>query len=107
MNLRPLKILQLNVARSNLRMHAVLNTLTDFDILLLQEPWFGRIGVSRSSSDPQGLDVKGTIANPAWEPFIPEAGADNSPPRVATFVRRGIHMLTVCPRPDIIGSKRY
>jgi hypothetical protein len=60
MILRPLNVLQLNVARSNVRMHAILNTLIDFDILLLQEPWYGRIGVARSSTDAQGLDIKGT-----------------------------------------------
>lgn len=104
MILRPLNVLQLNVARSNVRMHAILNTLTDFDILLLQEPWYGRIGVARSSTDAQGLDIKGTVANPAWDLFIPESTADG-PPRVATFIRKGIPSLDTRPCPDLIGSK--
>jgi len=102
--LRPLNVLQLNVARSNVRMHAILNTLTDFDVLLLQEPWYGRIGVARSSTDAQGQDIKGTVANPAWELFIPEPTTDG-PPRVVTFIRKGIHALETRPRPDIVGTK--
>jgi len=102
--LRPLNVLQLNVARSNVRMHAILNTLTDFDVLLLQEPWYGRIGVARSSTDVQGQDIKGTVANPAWELFIPESATDG-PPRVATYIRKGIRSLDTRPRPDIIGTK--
>ncbi|KAG2739736.1 hypothetical protein P692DRAFT_20365060, partial [Suillus brevipes Sb2] len=85
-------------------MHAILNTLSDFDILLLQEPWYGCIGVARSSTDAQGLDIKGTVANPAWDLFIPESTADG-PPRVATFIRKGIHSLNTRPCPDLIGSK--
>lgn len=79
MNLRPLRVFQLNVARSNVRMHAILNTLTDFDIIFIQEPWYGRIGIARSSTDQHGIDIKGTVANPAWELFIPNATADGPP----------------------------
>ncbi|KAI0308980.1 hypothetical protein OF83DRAFT_1273469, partial [Amylostereum chailletii] len=104
MTLRSLRVLQLNVARSNVRMHAVLNSLTDFDILLLQEPWYGRIGVARSSTDRNGTDILGTVSNPAWEAFFPDTTADGARFRVATFVRRGIQHLAVRARPDIISS---
>jgi hypothetical protein len=104
MILRMLNVLQLNVARSNVHMHAILNTLVDFDILLLQEPWYGCIGVAHSSTDAQGLDIKGTVTNPAWDLFIPESTADG-PPRIATFIRKGIHSLDTRPCPDLIRSK--
>src|ERR1700709_689489 len=104
MNLRPLNIFQLNVACSNVRMHTILNTLTDVDIIFFQEPWYGRIGVARSSTDQHGTDIKGTVANPAWDLYIPNATADG-PPHVATFVRKGIHLLRARSRPDVIESK--
>ena len=63
MSLRPLRVLQLNIARSNVRMHALLNSLTSFDIVLFQEPWYGRVGTQRSDSVATGIDVQGTAAN--------------------------------------------
>jgi hypothetical protein len=105
MSLRPLRVFQLNVARSNWRMHGLLNSLSDFDIILFQEPWYGRIGVARSSNDPHGQDIKGTVNNPAWEAFMPEPDLDGGAPRVATFVRKGIFNLAARPRPDILHSR--
>ena len=74
MNPQPLTFLQLNVARSNIRMHILLNTLTSHHILILQEPWVGRIGVHRSSTNPSSDNILGTVSNPAWECFMPDAG---------------------------------
>ncbi|KAL1738445.1 Endonuclease/exonuclease/phosphatase [Schizophyllum fasciatum] len=104
MILRPLRVLQLNVARSNVRMHALLNTLTSFDIVLFQEPWFNRIGSQRSDTSPVGTPVFGTVANAAWDSFVPLAPRENPPPRVAAFARRGVPHLHVRARPDVVDS---
>ena len=103
MDPRPLRCLQLNVARSNARMHFILNTFTDYDILFLQEPWWGRIGTARSITDPAGLDVKGSVACPAWDFFLPHITQDQTP-RVITYVRRNTRGLSVQPRPDLLNS---
>ena len=100
---RPLRVVQLNVARSNTRMHALLNSFTDIDIVMLQEPWFDRIGVERSSDNPNGTTVRGTVANPAWDCFLPTAQREQPPPRVVTYVRRGINGLRAQPRPDLLN----
>ncbi|KAH7314022.1 Endonuclease/exonuclease/phosphatase [Rhizoctonia solani] len=81
----------LNVARSNSRVQALLNTLSNFDICVLQEPWWGRIGSERSVSDV-APPIFGIVANPAWELFVPSA------------LDPGITGLSACLRPDIISS---
>jgi hypothetical protein len=101
----PLCVLQLNVARSNGCMHTLLNTLTQFDIVLFQEPWYGQIGIARSSDCPDGTDIMGTVANAAWEAFTPEPDHDVSPLRVTTYVQKGINHLVARPCPDILYSK--
>ncbi|CUA75631.1 Muscle M-line assembly protein unc-89 [Rhizoctonia solani] len=93
----------LNVARSNSRVQALLNTLSDVDICLLQEPWWGRIGCERSVSNV-APPIFGTVANPAWELFVPSTPNPDHPPRVAIYIRRGITGLSVQPRPDIVSS---
>ena len=103
MDPRPLRCLQLNVARSNARMHFILNTFTDYDILFLQEPWWGRIGTARSITDPAGLAVKGSVACPAWDSFLPHITLDQTP-QVITYVRRNTQRLSAQPRPDILNS---
>jgi hypothetical protein len=103
MNLRPLRVLQLNVARANWRMSAVLNSLTDYDIILFQEPWFSRVGIARSSTDPSGIEILGTVSNHAWESFVPTT-VNERRPRVASFVRKGINHLYVHSCPDVLDS---
>lgn len=97
--LRPLNVLQLNVARSNLRIHAILNdsAFSHIDIFILQEPWFGRVGVTRSDTDPNGVNLGGAATSAAWELFLPGGPLG---PGVATYIRRGLDM-TVTPRLDI------
>jgi hypothetical protein len=73
MKLRPLRVFQLNAVKANHRIHALLNTLTQIDIILFQEPWYQRIGTSRSDHNPDGSDVLGGVSNPAWDLFEPSA----------------------------------
>ncbi|KAL4256816.1 hypothetical protein AB1N83_011418 [Pleurotus pulmonarius] len=92
-------IVQLNVARSSMRTHIMLNHLvTNVHIVLLQEPWFGRIGLDKADTTPEGRPINGLPASPAWESFAPLAPGH---PKVATYVRRNVLGLTATPRPDI------
>jgi ribonuclease HI len=102
---QPTKVLQLNAARSNTRMHGILNDndYNEFDIILFQEPWYGRIGLDRSSTSTAGEPIYGSIANPAWDGFIPSSASPNNPARVATYVRKSSRFVAR-PRPDIVES---
>jgi ribonuclease HI len=99
------KVLQLNAARSNTCMHGILNDddYADFDIILFQEPWYGRIGLERSAVSTTGEPIYGTISNAAWDGFIPSNATPNNPARVATYVRRRSR-IAARPRPDIIET---
>jgi hypothetical protein len=100
MKLRPLRVFQLNAVKANHRIHALLNTLTQIDIILFQEPWYQRIGTSRSDNDPDGTDVLGGVSNPAWDLFKPSAAGH---PGVSVYVRRGVAGLSATTRPDILN----
>ncbi|KAF8632119.1 hypothetical protein AX17_004922 [Amanita inopinata Kibby_2008] len=85
-------------------MHMLLNTLDNIDIILIQEPWFDKIGIARSLTDPQGEKALGTVSNPAWDIFLPLSPDPTQPPRVATCIRKRLTNLRYIPRPDIINS---
>jgi hypothetical protein len=101
----PTRVLQLNVARSNTRMHGILNDddYSEFDIILFQEPWYGRTGLERSSALTTGEPIYGTIANTAWDGFIPSNANSSNPARVATYVRKRLR-IAARPRPDIVET---
>jgi Endonuclease/Exonuclease/phosphatase family len=53
-------------------MHSLLNSNKQADIILVQEPWHGKIGTTRSDSNPEGVKVLGGAANPLWDSFYPK-----------------------------------
>ena len=55
-----------NMRRRNTFMHVLLNDNSADDILFVQEPWYGQIGMKRSDADSQGKEVWGGTANPKW-----------------------------------------
>jgi hypothetical protein len=77
-------LLWLNVQRSNHRLHAILNSNKEADIILVQEPWFNPINTRRSDTDPVGTPVLGTVANPLWETLLPRTLPDQQC-KVAAF----------------------
>lgn len=69
----PVKVLWVNVRRSNARLHAILNpTNKHADLILVQEPWFNRIGTARSDFELEGTGIFGTVANALWEILYPK-----------------------------------
>lgn len=82
---------QINVARSNARMHTILNHDSSSHIILFQEPYIGRIASGRSFDDPTGTPIIDTVAHPGWISFLPTTHPSiQLPPRVATFVCRNV-----------------
>jgi ribonuclease HI len=76
---RPISICHLNTNRNNSVVTTLLNEYIDrFDIILLQEPWWGRIGV----------DVEGPVGHNVWRPILPVSlVAPGARPRVMAYVR--------------------
>ena len=85
---RPYQIASVNTRRRSKLLHGLLQC-SPFDIIMVQEPWHGRINVARDDNDPTGVDVLGVTANNMWKCFLPELSpTDNC--KVATYVRRDI-----------------
>lgn len=83
-----IRVLQLNVARSNARMHAVLNTVPH-DICLFQDPWWGTVGVERSVTSSHS-SLYGTVNSNQWICFTPFTSPPSVSPGVVIYYRKGI-----------------
>jgi hypothetical protein len=52
--------------------HSLLNTNSKVDIIMVQEPWYDRIGTTHSDTNPEGVDSLGRVANPKWDSLYPK-----------------------------------
>ena len=59
MSSRPFKVLSANVAKSSYRTHAIHNSSEDYDIVMIQEPYWDRIGLRPSDSSGNGEVILG------------------------------------------------
>jgi Endonuclease-reverse transcriptase len=95
-----IKVLSINVARSNPISHAVLHMAAQpehkFDLILLQEPWYGAITSNGK--------VRGPIGSQGWVPILPAKSIpENACPRVMMYSKTG-GQLEVTPQSDIIDN---
>ena len=65
-------LLFVNMCHRNAPTHTLLNTNSDADVILVQEPWFNRIGTACSDVNPDGVDILGGVANPKWDCIYPK-----------------------------------
>ena len=92
----------------NAAMHALLHTNTDDDILAVQEPWFGRVGVVRDDRSREGKDSFGSAAYHEWDISYPYHTTTKRA-KVLTYTRKFSRMHTnrlspihTIPRLDLI-----
>ena len=75
-----------------------------YDIILVQEPWFGRINTLRDDSDPDGVEVRGTTANNKWECILPQYTTSETC-KVAIYIRVDLaRRAFVRRRDDLLNS---
>jgi len=67
-----------NVHCSNNRIHTLLNSDDEFDILLIQEPWFKTVATLCSDTDPEGREQLGAPTNNMWDLHTPRHDASES-----------------------------
>ena len=68
-----------NMWKSNLITHALLNSTENTNIFLIQEPCFGKIGTTKTDNDCKGTDTFGSIATAGWEALYLGLKADQKP----------------------------
>ena len=103
MSEHPIQIMSVNVRWRSVVQHGLLQSSL-CDILLIQEPWFGRINVSRTDDDPDGVEVRGTTANNMWECFLPPF-LPHETCKVAIYIRSDLaRRAFVRCRDDLLSS---
>ena len=60
---------------------------TNYDIILIQEPWFGNVATLRSDTDPDGNTQLDFTANNKWTTLSPPQ-SPNSSPKVCAYINR-------------------
>ncbi len=102
----PLHIVSANMRKRNAVTHALLNSINNTNLILLQEPWFNKIGTARDDHAHDGVDVLGGAAAPAWDLFYPGFNKDQRP-KVMAYARKQTQgtthttHFTVVPRLDV------
>ena len=86
-------------------MHALLNQPTNFQILLLQELWFGCIGTTQSDFNPSGQNINGTVSNPAWHCYLPCTPTTNRP-CIVTYIWKSTTSIAIHANlmPNLLNS---
>ena len=96
-----LRFVSQNAMKSNYAIHSLLNVSSSgnfvADIILIQEPWFGRIGIDVIS----GHDILGCPSHPDWQCILPPFG--NLRPDVAIYVPKSHPSWTIEVRTDLIS----
>jgi Endonuclease-reverse transcriptase len=90
----------LNTAHSNQICHTALNIAStheqDFNIILLQEPWYGSI----TSAD----DIRGGVSMQGWQPIMPTSTVlEDKHPQVMAYIRTEAN-LDIVSHSDIIND---
>ena len=94
-------IASVNMRKRNAVTHALLNNNNDAHIILIQEPWFDRIGTARKDNARQGVDVLGGVACPKWELIYPGL-TDGQRPKVMAYARKPTKLPTKAPRFTVV-----
>ena len=103
---QPICIASVNMRKRNAVTHALLNSDKDTNLLLIQEPWFSKIGTARQDNTKQGVDIQGGVTAPKWELIYPSL-TEGQCPKVMAYARKNSAMdfdtpqFTAVPRFDI------
>ena len=100
--LSSLHFISQNVMKSNTCIHSLLNISSSHpfatDIILIQEPWYGRIGIDVIS----GKDIYGVPSHRDWMSILPPHG--DQPPDVAIYVPKSRSSWQVQARSDLFSN---
>ena len=94
MIIKNLKIYLQNVRKNSLIINTILETLTHFNIILIQEPPWSEICKIPSSSNREGNPLIGSVHHPNWILFARTPSVDKDSPRVISYIN--IHLSSFC-----------
>ena len=83
----PINIASVNMRRRNAVTHALLHASPVDQVMLIQEPWYDRIGTTRKDDVRDGAAVLGGVNSPGWEIHYPST-AGNTQAKVMAYTRK-------------------
>ena len=96
-----IKIFSQNVRKNSLVLNTILETLNQFDIILIQEPPWSEIRKIPSCSNCEGEPLIGTCHYPNWISYARSSPNSDEYPRVITFINICFSSLQFLLRKDI------
>ena len=100
-----IKIFLQNVRRNSLVLSTILETLNQFDIILIQEPLWSEIRKIPSYSNCEGESLIGTCHHPNWISYARSSPNSDKYPRVITFINIRFSSLQFLLRKDIFDHR--
>ena len=105
MIVKNLKIFSQNVHKSSLIVNTLLETLTQFDIILIQEPPWSEICKIPSTLCSEGKPLMGSSHHPNWISYARTPLVVNDFPRVIAYVNIRLSPFHFLLRTDIINHR--
>ena len=105
MIIKNLKIFSQNVRKNSLIVNTILESLTHFDIILIQElPW-SEIQKIPSTSNCKGDPLTGSVHHPNWILIARTPSYDKDSPRVISYINIRLSSFRFLLRKDIINHR--
>ena len=105
MIVKNIKILLQNICKNLLIINTLLETQTQFDIILIQEPPWSEICKVPSSSNSEGDSLMGTCHHPNWIAFARFPLDRSDSPKVISYVNICLSLLHFLLCKDIINHR--
>ena len=83
----PINIASVNMRGRNAATHALLHSSPVDQVILIQEPWYDRIGTKRKDDARAGAEVLGGANSPGWEIHYP-ASTNEKRAKVLAYTRK-------------------
>ena len=100
-----LKIFSQNVCKNSLVTNTILETLSQFDVILIQEPPWSKIQKIPSSSNCNGEPLMSTCHHPNWIVFARLPSNGNDSPRVISYINIHLKSLRFLLHKDIFDHR--
>ena len=100
-----IKIFSQNICKNSLLVNTLLETLTHFNIILIQEPLWSEIHKIPSSSNCEGDSLMGTSHHPNWMTFAKIPSNNKDVPKVITYVNICLSALCFLLHKDILNHR--
>ena len=100
-----LQVFSQNVWKNSLIVNVLLETLTHFDIIFIQEPPWSEICKIPSAVNSEGEDLMGTVYHPNWLLFTRNTNNRSDSPRVIAFINIHLSSLRFSLCSDIFNHR--